>query len=81
MTEFVCAYFGKDWTITARGFKTSKQAHEHGEFMMPIPGTFGYAVIAETGDDWQVRYNKSQLPPKAKVTRTDLLNYDVCASA
>ena len=80
MTEFVCAYFGKDWTITARGFKTPRQAIEHGESMMTEPGTFGYGIIAETGDDWSVRHNSSLLPPSAKITRSDLLNYDVCAT-
>ena len=80
MTEFVCIYFGKDYTITARGFKTATQAADHGSNMMTWPGTFGYAVIAETGDDWSVRDDNSLLPPSAKITRSDLLNYDVCVT-
>ena len=35
MTDFICAYFGDDWTITARGFSSLKQAEKHGLYMMP----------------------------------------------
>ena len=41
MKDFICAYFGKDWTITARGFGSLKQAESHGKFMMPMAGCFG----------------------------------------
>ena len=54
MTDFICAYFGSDWTITARGFSSAKQAEKHGLFMMPVPGCFGFAVIAEDNNGWQL---------------------------
>ena len=53
-TDFICAYFGKDWTITARGFGSAKQAEKHGLYMMPTAGVFGFAVIAEDKDGWVV---------------------------
>ena len=39
-TDFICAYFGKDWTIY-RGFGSAKQAEKHGLYMMPTAGVFG----------------------------------------
>ena len=50
MKDFICAYFGKDWTITARGFGSLRQAESHGKFMMPMAGCFGFAVISEDQD-------------------------------
>ena len=40
MSDFICAYFGKDWTITARGFSSLKQAESHGKYMMPMAGCY-----------------------------------------
>ena len=69
MPEFICAYFGKDWTITARGFSSAKQAEKHGLFMMPTAGVFGFAVIAR--DDFSV------LSGKETITQTDLNNFAI----
>ena len=63
MTDFICAYFGDDWTITARGFSSLKQAEKHGLYMMPTAGVFGFAVIIQGDDWWQVREDFSILPP------------------
>jgi len=62
MTDIICAYFGQDWTITTRGFNTLKDAEKHGCEMMPTPGVFGFAVIKETADWWQLRDDHSILP-------------------
>jgi hypothetical protein len=62
MTDFICAYFGQDWTITTRGFNTLKQAEKHGIEMLPIAGIFGFAVIKEEGDLWQLSDDHSILP-------------------
>tara|TARA_S200002703_G_scaffold146088_2_gene140881 strand:- start:3767 stop:4048 length:282 start_codon:yes stop_codon:yes gene_type:complete len=80
-TDFICAYFGKgsdgeEWTITARGFASLKQAEKHGLFMMPTAGVFGFAVIQETKDWWQVRDDYSILPDNVSVTQ-DLNSFKV----
>ncbi len=79
MRDFICAYFGKDWTITARGFANSQEAESHGKFMMPTPGVFGYAVIAENDivEGWQLRLERSLLSPINRVIRDDLNNYKI----
>ena len=79
MKDFICAYFGKDWTITARGFANSQEAEKHGKFMMPTPGVFGYAVIAENDieEGWQLRLERSLLSPKDRVIQSDLNTYKI----
>ena len=80
MTDFICAYFGSDWTITARGFSSAKQAEKHGLFMMPVPGCFGFAVIAEDNNGWQLDEFHSILSGKEKVTQDNLNNFNIiCA--
>jgi hypothetical protein len=81
-TDFICAYFGKgsdgkEWTITARGFASLKQAEKHGLFMMPVPGCFGFAVISENEDSWILYTDYSILPDNVSVTQDDLNNYNV----
>ena len=79
MRDFICAYFGKDYTITARGFANSQEAEKHGKFMMPTPGVFGYAVIAENDieEGWQLRLERSLLSPKDRVIQSDLNTYKI----
>lgn len=82
MTDFICAYFGKgsdgkEWTITARGFGSLKQAESHGKYMMPVPGCFGFAVISEDKDAWVVFDQFSMLSGKETVTRDDFMNFAV----
>ena len=77
MTDFICAYFGKDWTITARGFATAKQAESHGKFMMPTAGVFGFAVIAQDDKMWTLREDFSMLSGNETVTQTDLNNFNI----
>ena len=74
MTDFICAYFGSDWTITARGFSSARQAEKHGLYMMPVPGCFGFAVIQENENGWKVCDDRSVLSPNNKVTQTNDLN-------
>jgi hypothetical protein len=74
MTDFICAYFGSDWTITARGFSSSRQAEKHGLYMMPTAGVFGFAVIQENEKGWEVCDDRSILSPTSKVTQTNDLN-------
>ena len=75
-TDFICAYFGKDWTITARGFGSAKQAEKHGLYMMPTAGVLGFAVIVEDKDGWVVDPAYSILPPNVSVTQ-DLNGFNV----
>jgi hypothetical protein len=78
MTDFICAYFGSDWTITARGFSSSRQAEKHGLYMMPTAGVFGFAVIQENEKGWEVCDDRSILSPTSKVTQnTDLNTFSV----
>ena len=78
MTDFICAYFGSDWTITARGFSSARQAEKHGLYMMPTAGVFGFAVIEESENGWKVCDDRSILSPNNKVTQTNDLNtFDV----
>tara|TARA_A100001201_G_scaffold10546_1_gene14789 strand:- start:585 stop:848 length:264 start_codon:yes stop_codon:yes gene_type:complete len=81
-TDFICAYFGKgsdgkEWTITARGFESLRQAESHGKYMMPVPGCFGFAVISEDKDAWVVFDQFSMLSGKETVTRDDFMNFTV----
>lgn len=77
MTDFICAYFGRDWTITARGFGSLKQAESHGKYMMPMAGCFGFAVIAQDDKMWTLREDFSILSGKETITQTDLQNFAV----
>ena len=74
MKDFICAYFGKDWTITARGFSSLRQAEKHGLFMMPTAGVFGFAVISEDKDAWIVFDQFSMLSGKETITQDKLNN-------
>ena len=76
-TDFICAYFGSDWTITARGFASAAMAEKHGLYMMPMAGCFGFAVIAQGNDWWQLREDRSILPPNYNVAMDDLNNFSV----
>jgi len=74
VTDFICVYFGHDsnnpnkwWNITARGFASARQAEKHGLFMMPTAGVFGFAVIKETNNTWEVIHNNSILPPNVSI--------------
>lgn len=74
MQDFICIYFGHDsnnpgqwWNITARGFASAKQAEKHGLYMMPTAGVFGFAVVSETEDTWQVNDDLSILPPNVSI--------------
>jgi len=78
MTDFICAYFGDDWTITARGFSSLKQAEKHGLYMMPTAGVFGFAVISENEDAWVVYDQFSILPPtNHSIERVENNNFKV----
>ena len=75
MKDFICAYFGKDWTITARGFGSAKDAEKHGLFMMPTAGVFGVAVIAASDNGWQLNLDRSMLSGIEKVIQDVLNNF------
>ena len=78
MTDFICTYFGSDWSITARGFSSLKQAESHGKYMMPVPGCFGFAVISEDKDALIVYDQFSMLSGKETITQNKLNNtFDV----
>lgn len=78
MDDNLCIYFGHDsnnpgkwWNITARGFASAKQAEAHGKFMMPTAGVFGFAVIEERQNTWQVHDDYSMLPPNVSIGLSD----------
>jgi hypothetical protein len=73
MTDFICTYFGKDWSITARGFSSLRQAEKHGLYMMPVPGCFGFAVISENKDAWIV-YDQFSVLSGKEIIKQDKLN-------
>ena len=77
MRDFICAYFGKDWTITARGFSSARQAEKHGLYMMPVPGCFGFAIIQEDGLEWQLNTDRSMLSGKETVSLDNLGNFAI----
>jgi hypothetical protein len=61
MTEFICITFGPSDDVARNGwwnrkerFSTQRQAERCGIEQMPIAGTFGYVVIEETEDSWEV---------------------------
>ena len=88
MTDFICVYFGHDsnnpdkwWNITARGFATAKQAEKHGLFMMPTAGVFGFAVIEEGEDFWELIEDRSMLPPTYSLGCNRLGVFEVQPSA
>ena len=74
MSDFICTYFGSDWSITARGFSSLKQAEKHGLYMMPVPGCFGFAVISENEDAWVVFDQFSVLSGKEIITQDKVNN-------
>jgi len=78
MSDNLCIYFGHDsknpgkwWNITARGFASAKQAEAHGKFMMPTAGVFGFAIIEENQNTWQVHDDYSMLPPNVSIGLCD----------
>jgi len=85
--DHICVYFGKgsdgeEWSITARGFSTPRQAEKHGLFMMPVPGCFGFAVITQGESEsgpcfWQVREDLSILPNDRSITMGDYNNFKI----
>ena len=84
MKDFICAYFGKgcngkEWTITSGGFANTQDAEKHGLYMMPTPGVFGFAVIAENDlqEGWQLRLERSMLSPNDRVIQDDLNTYKI----
>jgi len=79
MKDFICAHFGSDWTITTRGFSSARQAEKHGLYMFPTAGVFGFAVIAENDikEGWELRLERSILPPNNKVIKDELNNYKI----
>ena len=51
-TDFICAYFGKgsdgkEWTITARGFGSLKQAEKHGLFNASANTMFRFLPLSQ----------------------------------
>tara|TARA_B100001094_G_scaffold327296_1_gene385197 strand:+ start:54477 stop:54716 length:240 start_codon:yes stop_codon:yes gene_type:complete len=77
MKNFICAYFGSDWTITTRGFSSARQAEKHGLYMMPTAGIFGFAVIEENTSSWDVNWDRSILSGKETITLTNFGNFEV----
>lgn len=84
MTDFICVYFGYDsnnpskwWNINAKGFASKRAAESHGKFMMPTAGVFGYAVIEEGEDWWEVIDSHSMLPPNASISCDRLGTFSV----
>jgi len=74
MSDFICVYFGHDsnnpdkwWNINAKGFATPSEAEKHGLFMMPTAGVFGFAVIEEGEDFWELILDRSILPPNYSI--------------
>jgi hypothetical protein len=61
MTEYICISFGPSEDVNRLGwwnrkerFSTQRQAERCGLEQMPIAGTFGYVVIEETEDSWEI---------------------------
>ena len=64
MTQFTCITFGSAnytstdgtprWWNERSTWSTQRRAERYGVASMPIAGTFGYVVIEETEDSWQV---------------------------
>lgn len=61
MTNYICITFGPSDDVARNGwwnrkqrFSTQRAAERCGLEQMPIAGTFGYVVIEETEDSWEV---------------------------
>lgn len=64
MTQFTCISFGSAnynstdgtprWWNERSTWSTQRRAERYGLASMPIAGTFGYVVIEETEDAWNV---------------------------
>tara|TARA_R110000868_G_scaffold94906_1_gene261359 strand:- start:1083 stop:1385 length:303 start_codon:yes stop_codon:yes gene_type:complete len=65
MTEFICITFGpneynaqwdakKSWWNDKEYFTSKRQAEKHGLDKLSIAGVFGYVVIEEGEDYWEV---------------------------
>jgi hypothetical protein len=61
MTNYICISFGPSEDVSRNGwwnrkeyFTTQRQAEKCGLEQMPIAGTFGYVVIEEGEDYWDV---------------------------
>ena len=61
MTQFICITFGPSedsvrngWWNRKEYFETQRSAERCGIEQMPIAGTFGYVVIEEGEDYWEV---------------------------
>jgi hypothetical protein len=61
MTDFICITFGPSEDVARLGwwnrkerFDTQRQAERCGIEQMPIAGTFGYVVIREMEDEWEI---------------------------
>ena len=61
MTNYICISFGPSEDVARNGwwnrkeyFTTQRQAEKCGLEQMPIAGTFGYVVIEEGEDYWDV---------------------------
>ena len=60
MTNYICITFGPTladpnyWWNDKERFSTQREAERYGIEKMPIAGTFGYVVIEEGEDYWEV---------------------------
>ena len=61
MTEYICISFGPAEDVARNGwwnrkerFATQREASKCGLSQMPIAGTFGYVVIEEGEDFWEI---------------------------
>jgi hypothetical protein len=58
MSDFICITFGPNgengWWNRKERFSTQRAAERCGINQMPIAGTFGYVVIEEGEDFWEI---------------------------
>jgi hypothetical protein len=61
MIDYICISFGPSEDVNRLGwwnrkerFNTQQQAYKCGLEQMPIAGTFGFIVIKETEDSWEI---------------------------
>lgn len=60
MSQFTCITFGsannnsQQWYNDRTTWSTQRRAERYGLASMPIAGCFGYVVIEETEDSWEV---------------------------
>ena len=61
MTDYICISFGPSDDVARNGwwnrkerFSTQRAAERCGLDQMPIAGTFGYVVIREMEDEWEI---------------------------